>query len=67
MGAEDGFSTRYGRIEQGDLLDALGPVEGRGGIVAYVCGPPAMTDWAVGKLKKAEGMAEERVFCEKWW
>ncbi|KAK3178649.1 hypothetical protein OEA41_000786 [Lepraria neglecta] len=55
------------RFEQQDLIDAIGPVENRGGVVAYVCGPPPMTDWAVSVLKGAEGMQEERVLCEKWW
>ena len=55
------------RFEEQDLIDAVGPVEDRGKVVAYVCGPPPMTDWAVEVLKGAEGMGEERVLCEKWW
>jgi NAD(P)H-flavin reductase len=55
------------RFEEMDLLDAIGPVENRGGVVAYVCGPPPMTDWAVSVLKGAEGMQSDRVLCEKWW
>lgn len=54
-------------FEQQDLEIALGPVEERKGIVAYVCGPPAMTDWAVSVLRRSKGMEEERVLCEKWW
>lgn len=34
--------------------------------VAYICGPPAMTDEFVGLLKAQEGM-RDNVFCEKWW
>ncbi len=55
------------RFEQRDLEVALGPVKERNGIVAYVCGPPAMTDWAVGVLREAKEMQAERVLCEKWW
>ena len=55
------------RFEEQDLIDAIGPVEDRGSVVAYVCGPPPMTDWAVSVLKGAEGMRNERVLCEKWW
>ncbi|KAL2037394.1 hypothetical protein N7G274_009879 [Stereocaulon virgatum] len=55
------------RFEEKDLIDAIGPVEKRGGVVAYVCGPPPMTDWAVSVLKGAEGMESNRVLCEKWW
>ena len=52
---------QFRRFEASDLLDALGPEEQRGGVVAYVCGPPPMTDWTVAVLKDAEGMATERV------
>lgn len=55
------------RFEEQDLIDAIGPVEDRGNVVAYVCGPPPMTDWAVSVLKGAKGMQSERVLCEKWW
>ncbi|KAL9128998.1 MAG: hypothetical protein Q9217_002432 [Psora testacea] len=57
---------RFGRIGDVGLEEALGPVEEREGVLAYVCGPPGMTDWAVAKLKGAEGMKAERVLCEKW-
>jgi len=57
----------FRRFSEEDLLNAIGPVEKRGGTVAYICGPPTMTDWAVAKLKGAEGMLEQRVLCEKWW
>lgn len=57
----------FRRFTEEDLLDAVGPAGKRGGTVAYVCGPPSMTDWAVAKLKGAEGMCEQRVLCEKWW
>ena len=55
------------RILHSDLLDALGPERKREGTVAYVCGPPKMTDEFVEMMKRAEGMSEERVLCEKWW
>ncbi|KAK4694762.1 hypothetical protein P7C71_g2871, partial [Lecanoromycetidae sp. Uapishka_2] len=61
------FDVEFRRFKERDLELALGPVDERKGTVAYVCGPPAMTDWAVGVLRGAEGMAEKRVLCEKWW
>lgn len=59
------------RISDRDLHSAL--VSGSGKLapketVAYVCGPPVMTDELVEKL---QGILEEdgtqRVFFEKWW
>lgn len=58
---------QYRRLLREDLINALGPVEGRSGTVAYVCGPQALTDWAVDRMSEAEGMQKERVLCEKWW
>lgn len=55
------------RIGKSDVLDALGPVEGRKNIVFYVCGVPSMTDEFVRVAKEAEGMDPRRVLCEKWW
>lgn len=55
------------RIVEDDLKEALGPVEGRKGIVCYVCGVPGMTDLIVEQLSRAEGMSTDRVLCEKWW
>lgn len=55
------------RISYDDLHSALGPPEERSGVIAYVCGPPQMTDEIVGVLKASEGMSKERVLCEKWW
>ncbi|KAF6240531.1 hypothetical protein HO173_001199 [Letharia columbiana] len=60
-------SIEYRRFEQKDLETALGPVEERGNTVAYVCGPPRMTDWAVDVLNRSKGMDQARVLCEKWW
>ena len=60
-------NTEFGRFGEKDLVNAIGPVVGRKGVVAYVCGPPPLTDWAVEVLRGAEGMAKERVLCEKWW
>lgn len=57
----------FGRIAEEDLLSAVGPLDKRGGTVAYVCGPPPMADWVAAKLKGFEGMSEERILCEKWW
>ena len=55
------------RMSGEDMELALGPVNRRGEVLAYVCGPPVMTDWAVASLRAAEGMKSEQVLCEKWW
>ena len=55
------------RMTHSDLLQALGPPSQRQGLVAYVCGPAAMTDELVGVLRRAEGMKGNRVLCENWW
>ncbi|KAJ5303341.1 Riboflavin synthase-like beta-barrel [Penicillium atrosanguineum] len=58
------------RISEGDTRAA---VDGDGefdpqGTVAYVCGPPQMTDEMVESLKGILGKAgDKRVFFEKWW
>lgn len=48
-------------------MEALGEPGERTGVVAYVCGPAGMTDEVVGALRRADGMEEKRVLCEKWW
>lgn len=59
------------RINDQDLHSAL--VNARDKVVpketvAYVCGPPVMTDELVEKLQKAlEEDGTQRVFFEKWW
>lgn len=59
------------RIEKSDLLSAV--VGGDGKLdpqesVAYICGPPQMTDEMVELLKDILGEGgEQRVFFEKWW
>ncbi|MCJ1243110.1 hypothetical protein MMC30_000307 [Trapelia coarctata] len=65
-GAE-GVSIHNRRISHEDLIEALGPVKERRGVVAYVCGPAQMTDEFVKVLQGVEGMSKERVLCEKWW
>ena len=60
-------TVRLRRFTKTDLLVALGRIEDGGNTVAYVCGPPTMTDWAVEVLKTADNMREENVLCEKWW
>lgn len=55
------------RIEEGDLLNALGPVGERADTVIYVCGVPGMTDEFVEKVKGVEGIVKENVLCERWW
>lgn len=59
------------RIRKQDLLSAVlggdGKLDPRES-VAYVCGPPQMTDNMVELLKDVLGEGgEERVFFEKWW
>jgi hypothetical protein len=66
----------YGRrIGDKDLISALdgfqtsvfGSEHDRLKTVAYVCGPPRMTDEVVAFLSRQSGMTEDRVRCEKWW
>ena len=63
----DHVEHNYRRISHTDLIEALGPVAGRKHTVAYICGPPKMTDEFVNILTRAEGMDSRRVLCEKWW
>jgi ferredoxin-NADP reductase len=60
-------ARKRGRIAHRDLLEALGPEDKRRNTVAYICGPPEMTDEFVDLLGKANGMDTKRVLCEKWW
>lgn len=64
-----GVPLEHRRVVDADLLDSVKDMteQERKGIVAYVCGPPSMTDWAVGTLRKIPGVVGERVLCEKWW
>jgi len=61
------MKVRWGRMEESDLLNALGDIEERKGTVCYVCSIPSMTDHCVEIFEKASGMEESRVFSEKWW
>ena len=47
--AADGHTDRihHGRFSKQDLLNAIGPTAQRNRTIAYVCGPPMMTDWYV--------------------
>ena len=68
MYAHDSTLRTYERrFEHGELVSSLGPEYERGNTVAYVCGPPAMTDEVVDVLQKAKGMEKENVLYEKWW
>ena len=71
----NGVTRHNRRLAHEDVLKALSPdgeqrepgqrVEDT---VAYVCGPPKMTDELVELLQKVPGMeGEGRVLCEKWW
>lgn len=55
------------RIEEADLLDALGPAGERNATVCYICGVPSMTDELVEKAVNADGMLRGNVLFEKWW
>lgn len=55
------------RINEDDLLEALGPVEERQDTVVYICGVPTMTDEFVEKAQLAEGIDKRNVLFEKWW
>ncbi|QIW98227.1 hypothetical protein AMS68_003745 [Peltaster fructicola] len=60
------------RLQEFDLSRALdgfrdGGMTDRKDTVAYVCGPPKMTDEIVATLNRQEGMSPDRVLCEKWW
>ncbi|KAJ5679548.1 Riboflavin synthase-like beta-barrel [Penicillium macrosclerotiorum] len=59
------------RISRQDLHSAVAGRDGKldpQNAVAYVCGPPKMTDEMVELLKGNLGEGgEERVFFEKWW
>jgi hypothetical protein len=61
------IKLRRQRIATEDLRVAAGDREMRATSVFYVCGPPEMTDGIVQQLHETDGIAPERVFCEKWW
>lgn len=60
--------VKLGRIEKDDLEAVIGEDRSvRQATLAYICGPPAMTDQFVEFLSTRDGMSERRVLCEKWW
>lgn len=59
--------VHHRRMKHADVLNALGSAEEKSTAMAYVCGPRGMTDETMDLLRGAEGMAEERLRCEKWW
>jgi hypothetical protein len=60
--------VKLGRIEKDDLEAAIGKDRSiRQATLAYVCGPPAMTDQFVDFLSSRDGMDKRKVLCEKWW
>ncbi|KAK1987343.1 NADH-cytochrome b-5 reductase [Colletotrichum cereale] len=59
------FKKRRMMLE--DVAEALGPKEGHGSVVVYICGVPTMTDEFVGKLTHGLGLKRDQVLCEKWW
>lgn len=60
--------VKAGRIEKDGLEAAIGEDRSvRQATVAYICGPPAMTDQFVEFLSSRDGMDKRKVLCEKWW
>ncbi|KAI5210413.1 hypothetical protein E4T39_00139 [Aureobasidium subglaciale] len=60
--------VKGGRMEKEDLEASIGEDRRiRQATVAYICGPPAMTDQFVDFLSTRDGMDERKVLCEKWW
>lgn len=66
-GGERIVKYRKGRITEQNVLEALGPVDGRKGTLCYICGVPTMTDSFVSLVKGADGMSARNVFSERWW
>ena len=61
------FQYKERRITTTDLTEAIGPEKDRSSTVAYVCGPPEMTDQFVAFLRETQGMDRNRILYEKWW
>ncbi|KAI4730792.1 hypothetical protein E4T49_01130 [Aureobasidium sp. EXF-10728] len=60
--------VKLGRIGEEDLEAAIGQDRStRQATLAYICGPPAMTDQFVEFLSTRDGMDRRKVLCEKWW
>lgn len=56
------------RIDSAALDEALASAAAdRARVLAYVCGPPAMTDELVALLQGELGLPRHRVRFEKWW
>lgn len=60
------------RMQEYDIQQALNGFRAdvatsRARTVAYVCGPPKMTDELVSLIGRQDGMSPDRVLCEKWW
>lgn len=55
------------RMTSEDVSAAMGDPAKRQNAVVYICGPQAMTDEFVQKVRGFEGVREENVLCEKWW
>ena len=66
---DEGFTvSEYSRrMSSSDLIAAIEPGEEGSETVAYVCGPPILTDWAVKELQQADGIDPTRIFHENWW
>lgn len=66
--AAEPWSGDVGRIDASVLAATIEEAQvPREGVLAYVCGPPAMTDEIVAVLQGPLELPEERVRFEKWW
>eukprot|EP00928_Gymnodinium_smaydae_P006066 TRINITY_DN12111_c0_g1_i2.p1 TRINITY_DN12111_c0_g1~~TRINITY_DN12111_c0_g1_i2.p1 ORF type:complete len:332 (+),score=33.74 TRINITY_DN12111_c0_g1_i2:116-997(+) len=62
------WEGRTGRIGVQHLKDVMDSGQvGADATLAYVCGPPGMTDELVGLLKEDLALPAEHVRFEKWW
>lgn len=56
------------RINEDDLRSSITGTDGHMKTVAYICGPPHMTDEMIDRLKVIlDDRDERRIFYEKWW
>uniref|UniRef100_A0A7S4PV86 Oxidoreductase FAD/NAD(P)-binding domain-containing protein n=2 Tax=Alexandrium monilatum TaxID=311494 RepID=A0A7S4PV86_9DINO len=65
---QEPWSGATGRISTAVLAAALAEAGSPAAeTLAYVCGPPAMTDELVAALQGPLAIPKERVRSEKWW
>jgi hypothetical protein len=70
-GSPSDIAIHSSRISDDDLRSAIGSEKNGSSpqeTVCYVCGPPAMTDSIVERLRgMLQDGADKRIFFEKWW